>query len=110
LVGWSRRDDLNAELVVDALAMAVTRRKPPAGAVHHSDRGSQYTSLAFGTTLRESGLVASIGRRGDAHDNTACESLISTIKNELIKRRKWTSRDQARLAVFSYIETFYNAR
>jgi len=110
IVGWSMRDDLKAELVVDALGMAVTRRKPPAGLVHHSDRGSQYTSLAFGATLRESGLVASMGRRGDAYDNAACESLISTIKNELIKRRSWTSRDQARLAVFSYIETFYNPR
>jgi putative transposase len=110
VVGWSMRDDLKAELVVDALAMAVTRRKPPAGVVHHSDRGSQYTSLAFGKTLRDSGLVASMGRRGDAYDNAACESFISTIKNELIRRRSWTSRDQARLAVFSYIETFYNPR
>ena len=110
VVGWSMRDDLKAELVVDALAMAVTRRRPPAGVVHHSDRGSQYTSLAFGRTLRESGLVASMGRRGDAYDNAACESFISTIKNELIRRRRWTSRDQARLAVFSYIETFYNPR
>ena len=87
--------------------MAVTRRKPPVGVVHHSYRGSQYTSLAFGATLRESGLVASMGRRGDAYDNAACESFISTIKNELIKRRSWASRDQA---VFSYIETFYNPR
>lgn len=110
IVGWSMRDDLKTELVVDALGMAVTRRKPPAGVVHHSDRGSQYTSLAFGATLRDSGLVASMGRRGDAYDNAACESVISTIKNELIKRRTWTSRDQARLAVFSYIETFYNPR
>jgi len=110
VVGWSMRDDLKSELVVDALAMAVTRRKPPAGVVHHSDRGSQYTSLAFGKTLRESGLIASMGRRGDAYDNAACESFISTIKNELIRRRSWTSRDQARLAVFSYIETFYNPR
>jgi putative transposase len=70
----------------------------------------QYTSLAFGATLRESGLVASMGRRGDAYDNAACESVISTIKNELIKRQTWTSRDQARLAIFSYIETFYNPR
>src|SRR5436190_18610194 len=70
----------------------------------------QYTSLAFGTTLRDSGLVASMGRRGDAYDNAACESVISTIKNELIKRQTWKSRDQARLAVFSYIETFYNPR
>jgi putative transposase len=110
IVGWSMRDDLKTELVVDALAMAVTRRQPPVGVVHHSDRGSQYTSLAFGTTLRESGLVASMGRRGDAYDNAACESVISTIKNELIKRKTWTSRDQARLAVFTYIETFYNPR
>jgi putative transposase len=110
IVGWSMRDDPKTELVVDALGMAVTRRKPPAGVVHHSDRGSQYTSLAFGATLRESGLVASMGRRGDAYDNAACESVISTIKNELIKRQTWTSRDQARLAAFSYIETFYNPR
>lgn len=110
VVGWSMRDDLKSELVVDALAMAVTRRKPPAGVVHHSDRGSQYTSLAFGKTLRDSGLVASMGRRGDAYDNATCESFISTIKNELIRRRSWPSRDQARLAVFSYIETFYNPR
>jgi putative transposase len=110
VVGWSMRDDLKAELVVDAHAMAVARRKPPVGVVHHSDRGSQYTSLAFGRALRESGLVASMGRRGDAYDNAACESFISTIKSELIKRRSWTSRDQARLAVFGYIETFYNPR
>jgi putative transposase len=67
IVGRSMRDDLNTELVVDALGMAVTRRKTPAGVVHHSDRGSQYTSLALGTTLRESGPVASMGRRGDAY-------------------------------------------
>ena len=63
IVGWSMREDLKAELVVDALAMAVTRRRPKPGLVHHSDRGSQYTSLAFGRTLRDSGLVASMGRR-----------------------------------------------
>lgn len=110
IVGWSMRDDLKAELVVDALAMAVTRRRPPAGLVHHSDRGSQYTSLAFGKTLRESGLVASMGWRGDAYDNAACESCISTLKREWIKRHRYTSRDQARLSIFQYIETFYNPR
>ncbi len=108
VVGWSMRDDLKAELVVDALGMAVTRRKPDAGVIHHSDRGSQYTSLAFGRTLRESGLVASMGSRGDAFDNAAAESFISTIKEELIKRTSWKSREQARLAVFRYIEAFYN--
>ena len=110
IVGWSMRDDLKADLVVDALAMAVTRRRPPAGLIHHSDRGSQYTSLAFGKTLRESGLVASMGSRGDAYDNAACESCISTLKREWIKRHRYQSRDQARLSIFRYIETFYNPR
>ena len=110
VVGWSMRNDLKAELVIDALAMAITRRRPPAGLVHHSDRGSQYTSLAYGKTLRDSGLLASMGARGDAYDNAACESFISTIKNELLNRHRWQSRDQARLAVFRYIETFYNPR
>jgi putative transposase len=110
IVGWSMRDDLKADLVVDALAMAVTRRRPSAGLVHHSDRGSQYTSLAFGRTLRESALVASMGSRGDALDNAACESCIATLKVEWIKRHRYTSRDQARLSIFRYIETFYNPR
>jgi putative transposase len=110
IVGWSMRDDLKADLVVDALAMAVTRRRPPKGLIHHSDRGSQFTSLAFGRTLRESGLVASMGSRGDAYDNAPCESVISRIKVEWIKRHRYTSRDQARLSIFTYIETFYNPR
>jgi putative transposase len=110
IVGWSMRDDLKAELVVDALAMAVARRRPPAGLVHHSDRGSQYTSLAFGKTLRESGLVQSVGRVGHAGDNAACESCISTLKEEWIKRHRYQSRDQARLSIFRYMETFYNPR
>jgi putative transposase len=110
IVGWSMRDDLKAELVVDALAMAVTRRRPPVGLIHHSDRGSQYTSLAFGKTLREAGLLQSLGRRGHAGDNAACESCISTLKEEWIKRHTYESRDQARLSIFRYIETFYNPR
>jgi putative transposase len=110
IVGWSMRNDLKADLVVDALAMAVARRKPARGLVHHSDRGSQYSSLVFGKTLRESGLVASMGSRGDALDNAACESLISTLKVEWIERHRYQSRDQARLSIFRYIETFYNPR
>lgn len=110
VVGWSMRDDLKADLVVDALSMAVVRRRPAPGVIHHSDRGSQYASLAFGRTLRESSVAASMGSRGDAYDNAACESFMSTIKNELVNRQSWKSRDQARLAVFEYIETFYNAR
>jgi putative transposase len=71
---------------------------------------AQYTSLAFGRTLKESGLVASMGSRGDAFDNAACESCIATLKVEWIKRHRYQSRDQARLSIFRYIETFYNPR
>ena len=107
-VGWSMRSDLQAELVVDALGMAVTRRRPEPGVVHHSDRGSQYASLAFGATLRESGVLASMGSRGDAYDNAAAESFFSTIKKELIYRHTFKNRNAARLAIFDYIECFYN--
>ncbi len=110
IVGWSMRDDLRAELVVDALGMAVARRRPNGRVIHHSDRGSQYASLLFGRTLRDSGLLASMGSRGDPFDNAMCESCISTLKEELLKRRTWKTREAARLAVFTYIETFYNPR
>jgi putative transposase len=108
IVGWSMRDDLDAALVVDAISMAIARRRPPAGLVHHSDRGSQYASIAMGRTLRDSGIMASMGSKGDPWDNASAESCISTIKNELVKRRTFATRDQARLAVFQYIESFYN--
>ncbi len=108
IVGWSMRDDLEAPLVVDALSMAITRRKPKPGLVHHSDRGSQYASIAMGRTLRDSKIMASMGSKGDPWDNACAESCISTIKNELVKRRTFATRDQARLALFRYIESFYN--
>jgi putative transposase len=106
--GWSMRDDLKADLVVDALGMATTRRRPGPGLIHHSDRGGQYRSLALGRTLRDSGILASMGSRGDAYDNAACESFMASIKTELVKRQTFKTRDEARLAVFSYIEAFYN--
>ena len=108
IVGWSMRDTLEAEIVSDALAMAVARRRPAAGVVHHSDRGSQYTSLLMGKTLRELGVVASMGSRGCAYDNAACESAIGTIKLELVEQHVFATRDVARLRVFDYIEAFYN--
>jgi putative transposase len=108
IVGWSMRDDLEAPLVVDAISMAIARRRPKPGLVHHSDRGSQYTSIAMGRTLRDSKIMASMGSKGDPWDNACAESCISTIKNELVKRRTFTTRDQARLALFRYIESFYN--
>jgi putative transposase len=108
IVGWSMRDDLEAPLVVDAISMAIARRKPKPGLVHHSDRGSQYTSIAMGRTLRDSKIMPSMGSTGDPWDNASAESCISTIKNELVKRRTFQTRDQARLALFRYIESFYN--
>lgn len=110
IVGWSMRDTLEAELVVDALGMAATRRRPGAGAIHHSDRGSQYASTIFGRTLRETGLLQSVGRRGCALDNAACESAIATFKCELVHRRSFRSRDAARAECFTWIEGWYNAR
>ncbi len=108
IVGWSMRDTLEAEIVSDALAMAVARRRPTTAVVHHSDRGSQYTSLLMGKTLRELGVVASMGARGCAYDNAACESAIGTIKLELVEQHVFATRDVARLRIFDYIEAFYN--
>lgn len=111
IVGWSMREDLRAELVVDALQMATTRRRPAAGCVAHSDRGAQYTSVLYGTAIKQAGLEASMGRRGCAYDNAACESVMSTIKVELDTinaGRPHPGRRAARLAVFDYIEAFYN--
>ena len=109
-VGWSMRDDLRADLVYDALGMAVTRRRPDADLIHHSDRGSQYRSLVFGKLLAESGILPSMGSRGDAYDNAAMESFMASIKTELINRRRFKTKEDARTAIFSYIEAFYNPR
>jgi putative transposase len=108
IVGWSMRDNLEAEIVADAIAMSVARRRPQPGVIHHSDRGSQYTSVLVGKTLRESGILQSMGSVGDPWDNALQESAIGTIKAELVSRHDFTSRTQARLQIFDYIENFYN--
>lgn len=105
------KDDLTTPLVVDALDMATTRRRPGPGCIAHSDRGAQYTSVIYGQALATHGLEASMGKRGCAYDNAACESVMSTIKSEIdtINRgRPHPGRRAARLAVFDYIEAFYN--
>ena len=109
VVGWSMSDRLGTGLVVDALEMALWRRRsPPAGVIHHSDRGSQYTSLSFGERLKEAGVFPSMGRVGSALDNAMAESFVSTLKAEMLSGRPLPTRQAARTAVFGYIEGFYN--
>jgi putative transposase len=108
IVGWSMRPDLEAELVVDALEMAIARRQPQAGLVHHSDQGSQYVSLRFGERCREIGIHRSMGSKGDCFDNAVAESFFATLEKDLLRRRSFATRQEARTAVFDYIEAFYN--
>jgi len=108
VVGWSMATHLRTELVVDALQMAIARRKPAPRLVHHSDRGVQYTSLAFGKRLKEAKLVPSMGRVGSAYDNALAESFVATLKTELLYRNSLPTRQAARTAVFEYIEGFYD--
>ncbi len=110
IVGWAMADHMRAELVVDALEMAVARRQPAGRPVHHSDQGSQYTSLIFTQRCRMAGLDVSMGSRGDCFDNAAIESFHATLKKDLIHRRTWPTKAEARTKVFEYIETFYNRR
>jgi putative transposase len=110
IVGWSMANNLRTELVLDAVNMAIYNRRPQPGVIHHSDRGSQYTSVEFGSRLKEAGLLPSMGSVADAYDNSMAESFVSTLKRELIHRHSWPSRQMARTAIFEYIETFYNLR
>jgi putative transposase len=110
VVGWSMAGHLRTELIGAAIDMAIARRRPAAGLVHHSDRGTQYTSIAFGLRCREAGIVQSMGSTGDAYDNAMAESFFATLETELIDRSGWRTRADARLAVFDYIEAFYNPR
>ncbi len=107
IVGWSMANHLRTELVVDALEMAIGQRRP-CNVIHHSDQGSQYTSLAFGGRCREAGVRPSMGSVGDAYDNAMCESFFSTLECELLARRRFASQAEAKIACFSYSEGFYN--
>jgi putative transposase len=108
IVGWAMATHLRAELVVDALQMAVGQRRPKSDVIHHSDQGSQYTSLAFGARCKEAGVRPSMGSVGDAYDNAMCESFFATLECELLDRRRFASQAEARVACFSFIEGFYN--
>jgi putative transposase len=107
IVGWAMASDLRAQLVLDALNMAIGQRRPRE-VIHHSDQGSQYTSLAFGLRCREAGVRPSMGSVGDAYDNAMCESFFATLECELLQRRKFQTKAEARMAVFTFIEGWYN--
>ena len=107
VVGWAMTNHLRTELVLDALEMAIGQRRPR-DVIHHSDQGSQYTSLAFGKRCQEAGVRPSMGSVGDACDNAMAESFFSILESELLARRRFASQAEARMACFSYVEGFYN--
>lgn len=109
VVGWAMAAHLKAELVLEALDMAIEQRRPRA-VIHHSDHGTQYTSLAFGNRCQEAQVKLSMGSVGDCYDNALCESFFATLECELLERRKFGSRMEARGAVFEFIEAWYNPR
>lgn len=110
VVGWAMGDRPRAELVVNAVNMAIWNRRPAGGLIHHSDHGSQYTSLACGRRLQEAGMLGSMGTVGDALDNAVAESFFATLQTELLDRRRWPTRRMLTSAIFEYIEGFYNRR
>ena len=109
IVGWAMGEQMTAELVVAALDMALAQRRPK-DVVHHSDRGRQYASIAFNERCRAAGVRTSMGRLGDAYDNAMAESFFATLECELIERRSFHTKAEARLALFTYIEGWYNSR
>ena len=108
VIGWSMKKNPRSDLVLDALLMAVWRRKPTRRVLVHSDQGIQYTSSDWRRFLRDHNLEASMSRRGNCHDNAVAESFFSLLKTERIKRRIYKTRDEARADIFDYIEGFYN--
>jgi len=108
IVGWAMSSRLAKEIVLDALQMALDQRKPSEGVIHHSDQGCQYTSIEFGKRCREASVRPSMGSVGDCYDNAMCESFFATLECELLDRVRFAGRADAELAVFDFIEGFYN--
>ena len=107
IVGWAMETHLRTELVLEALELALWQRRPEA-VIHHSDQGSQYTSIQFGARCREAGVRPSMGSVGDCFDNAMCESFFATLECELLARRRFKTQAEARMAVFEFIEGWYN--
>lgn len=108
VVGWSMSGNCDEELVERALDMALARRRPTAGLLHHSDRGCQYTSRAYRLHLEQSGVLVSMSRKGNGWDNAAMESFFGTLKEECVGSSIYPSHEEARLALFTYLEVYYN--
>jgi putative transposase len=109
VVGWSMATHLRTELVLDAMNMAVWQRRPKR-VIHHSDQGTQYTSIAFGLRCKEVGVRPSMGSVGDCYDNALCESFFASLECELLDQRRFRTQAEVKMAVFDYIEGFYNPR
>jgi len=107
IVGWAMDTTMHTELILGALQMAITQRQPRR-VIHHSDRGSQYTSYAFGKRCQEAGIMPSMGSVGDAYDNAMAESFFATLEREVLNRRRFRSQAEARMALFEWIEGWYN--
>ena len=110
VVGWSMADHMRTDLVADALKMALARRRPGEGLLHHSDRGSQYASDDYRHLLQSHGIACSMSGKGDCWDNAAMESFFATLKTELVNHEHYETREQARASIFEYLEVFYNRR
>ena len=108
VVGWAMSERIDQQLVLDALIMALGQWRPRPGLIHHTDQGRQYSSTAYVEMLKEHGMVQSMSRRGNCYDNAVAESFFSSVKNELVHHRSFKTREEARTAVFEYIEIFYN--
>ena len=108
IVGWSMQSHLRTDLVIAALEMALKQRRPTRGVIHHSDQGCQYTSIEFGSRCRKAGVRPSMGSVGDCYDNAMCESFFATLKSELIDRHRFRVPDEAKAAIFTFIESWYN--
>jgi putative transposase len=109
IVGWAMATHLRTELVLDALNMALEQRRPQA-VIHHSDQGCQYTSIAFGVRCKQAGVRPSMGSVGDCYDNAMCESFFATLECELLERTRFRNQAEARMAIFEFIEGWYNPR
>ncbi len=110
IVGWQISSRMTKDLVIDALQQAVDRQKPSPGLLHHSDRGSQYCSFDYQQLLQKHGMISSMSRKGNCYDNASIESFHANIKREMIYRRSFKTRSEAKQAIFRYIELFYNRK